>query len=371
MPAASVHSLLAFLNSNRMVIKCLWIVAGSAPAATRARASCLALPEISKAGWSQEVTVPTEEEVHQEIQQGCSCAEPTEKQGEPSPICPEATEEQGEWISWPPPKSRFRVPAELQPPALSRSDESRWSGLGESFHEYLSRSLRIQAANITHEREARLRGERASQTDDEKYYQAALRVQQEYLFEMAEAQWTCLIEALQRLQIRPQPGFVRVAFSRLIVPTLTAEAGRAYRETCDLLLSLHIHPDFSYPEYFRVERHIENKAVETYDHFRDLTAKWAADCQTDAKQSKKLLSLGPKKVDLSKYLENAKLTEKQHTIASLHYEYCLGVVAISRRLGVDHSVVSEQLIAVKRVLGRDEELQKYLKKQAAKARRKD
>lgn len=82
-------------------------------------------------------------------------------------------------------------------------------------------------------------------------------------------------------------------------------------------------------------------------------------------------SLGPKKVNLSNYLDNAKLTEKQHTIASLNYEYGLSQAAIGRRLGVHRSVVQEQLIAVKKALGRDEGLQRYLKQQAAKGRSED
>jgi len=75
--------------------------------------------------------------------------------------------------------------------------------------------------------------------------------------------------------------------------------------------------------------------------------------------------LGQKKIELSEYLDGAKLTERQGECASMKYEYDLPVAEIARRLGVHHSTIQESLAAANKRLGRNEKFKQALKKRAA------
>lgn len=64
--------------------------------------------------------------------------------------------------------------------------------------------------------------------------------------------------------------------------------------------------------------------------------------------------LGPKKRDLSQYLDAASaLTERQRDCLSLRLEYGLGITEIARRLGIHHATVYEHIAAGKKVLDND------------------
>jgi predicted DNA binding protein len=58
--------------------------------------------------------------------------------------------------------------------------------------------------------------------------------------------------------------------------------------------------------------------------------------------------LPPKKTDLSKYFNQAGLTDRQRECASLRHEYALTVTAIAERLGLSRKTVDEHLVAAER-----------------------
>ena len=58
--------------------------------------------------------------------------------------------------------------------------------------------------------------------------------------------------------------------------------------------------------------------------------------------------LPPRKRDLSSYLDDAGLTDRQHECIALRLEYGLSITAISKRLGIDRSTVNEHLSAAEK-----------------------
>ncbi len=63
--------------------------------------------------------------------------------------------------------------------------------------------------------------------------------------------------------------------------------------------------------------------------------------------TRKRPGLGPKKQDLSQYLDSAKLTQRQHECMSLCFEYDLKLTEIAHRLGIDRKTVEEHLALAK------------------------
>ncbi len=68
---------------------------------------------------------------------------------------------------------------------------------------------------------------------------------------------------------------------------------------------------------------------------------------SEKRSPQKKPSLGPKKQDLSQYLDSAKLTQRQHECMSLHFEYGLKLTEIANRLGIDRKTVEEHLALAK------------------------
>ena len=62
-------------------------------------------------------------------------------------------------------------------------------------------------------------------------------------------------------------------------------------------------------------------------------------------QANPIPPLHPKKRDLSKYLDSAKLTDRQRECISLHLEYGLKKSAIAQRLGINRKTLDEHLSA--------------------------
>jgi DNA-binding CsgD family transcriptional regulator len=60
--------------------------------------------------------------------------------------------------------------------------------------------------------------------------------------------------------------------------------------------------------------------------------------------------LPAKKTDLARYLDEARLTERQRECISLKLEYGLGVTAIAERLGISRKTVDEHIEAAERNL---------------------
>jgi DNA-binding CsgD family transcriptional regulator len=76
-------------------------------------------------------------------------------------------------------------------------------------------------------------------------------------------------------------------------------------------------------------------------------------------------ALGQKLTDLSRYFDDADLTERQRQCASMKYEYGLAVVEIARRQGIHRSTVQESLHAGNKRLKVDEKFKQALKRRAA------
>jgi predicted DNA-binding protein (UPF0251 family) len=53
--------------------------------------------------------------------------------------------------------------------------------------------------------------------------------------------------------------------------------------------------------------------------------------------------LGPKKFDVSRYIDGVKLTEKQREVYELRFEHQLSKTAIAKRMGIHRSTVDEHL----------------------------
>jgi predicted DNA-binding protein (UPF0251 family) len=74
--------------------------------------------------------------------------------------------------------------------------------------------------------------------------------------------------------------------------------------------------------------------------------------------------LPQKKVNLSEYLEGARLTDKQHQCASWRLEYGLPVAEIARRLGITRRTVDEHIAAATRKMEEARARTKHLKGKA-------
>jgi len=88
------------------------------------------------------------------------------------------------------------------------------------------------------------------------------------------------------------------------------------------------------------------------EQLQRLEARWAVSTiqvsgQMESRGSKRQLTgtqgLGPKKIDLSRWLDG--LTEKQHLAFSLKQEYGLGLAEIAARMGVDRKTAYEHINA--------------------------
>jgi len=81
-------------------------------------------------------------------------------------------------------------------------------------------------------------------------------------------------------------------------------------------------------------------------------------------QPGKISKLGPKEMDMSRYLDSPSLTDQQRQCLSLKMEYSLGVAEIARRLSLHHSTVQEHLKAGERALQHDQSLERRKKRRA-------
>jgi hypothetical protein len=74
--------------------------------------------------------------------------------------------------------------------------------------------------------------------------------------------------------------------------------------------------------------------------------------------------LGPKKTDLSQYIESPELTDRQRVCLSLRLEYGLSVTQISKRTGLHRKTIQEHLDAATRALDRGRRAESRSKKKA-------